>query len=155
MVVLLVAALVVFGPERLPEIAAQLGRGLRQLRGMLDGMSAEVRSGLGPEIAELDLKTLHPKNLLASLMADESPAVAPQLAQAVTPLPVSAAQDLSGAPLAPDLATPPEATDTTIERPLYAVAFEIPTGTDAMTLLRNPVDVSDLVAPWDEPAAAP
>lgn len=73
MAVLLVVALVIFGPDRLPEIAAQLGRFLRQARGMFDNMSSELKSSMGPELADADLRSLHPRRYLADLMDDSTP----------------------------------------------------------------------------------
>lgn len=73
MAVLLVVALVVFGPERLPEIAAQLGRWIRQLRTTFDSMSSELKTSMGPELADMDLRSLHPKRYLADLLEDTEP----------------------------------------------------------------------------------
>lgn len=71
--VLLVLGLVVFGPERLPEIAAQAGRALRHVRQALTGMTAEIKDSLGPEVGDLNLASLHPRTVLAGLMADDVP----------------------------------------------------------------------------------
>jgi sec-independent protein translocase protein TatB len=59
--VLLVLGLFVFGPERLPKVAQDAGRMLRQLRRMATGVRDDIRAELGPEVADLDLRTLHPK----------------------------------------------------------------------------------------------
>ncbi|MBC7671127.1 MAG: twin-arginine translocase TatA/TatE family subunit, partial [Polaromonas sp.] len=48
MATLAVLALFIFGPERLPKAAADPGRLLRQLRGMGQGVSNDLKSGLGP-----------------------------------------------------------------------------------------------------------
>ncbi len=70
--VLLVLGLFVFGPERLPSLAQDAGRSLRKLRTYLKGMSADLRTELGPEIGELDLKSLHPKEFVRKhLFEDE------------------------------------------------------------------------------------
>ncbi len=42
LLVLAVLALVIFGPERLPSIAAQAGRMLRELRRMAEGARSEL-----------------------------------------------------------------------------------------------------------------
>ena len=69
---ILVLALFVFGPERLPGIASEAGKTLRRLRGYLKGMSDDLRSELGPEIGDLDLKSLHPKEFVRKhLLEDE------------------------------------------------------------------------------------
>jgi sec-independent protein translocase protein TatB len=62
--VLLVIGLFVFGPERLPKAARDAGRMLRQLRQMATGMRNDLRSELGPELADLDLRSLHPRTFV-------------------------------------------------------------------------------------------
>jgi Tat protein translocase TatB subunit len=44
MVVILIIALLVFGPERLPEIARQVGRFMRQVRSMSDDVQRAIMS---------------------------------------------------------------------------------------------------------------
>jgi Sec-independent protein secretion pathway components len=48
LLVLAVIALVVFGPDELPTIAAQAGRALRDLRQIAEGAKNDLRDGLGP-----------------------------------------------------------------------------------------------------------
>ena len=62
--VLLLLALFVFGPERLPGLAADAGKALRQARGYLKGMTADLKSELGPEVGDLDLASLHPREFV-------------------------------------------------------------------------------------------
>jgi sec-independent protein translocase protein TatB len=77
-VVLLVIALFVFGPERLPKAAKDAGRMLRQLRSMATGMRENIRSELGPEFADVDLSTLHPKTFVRKhLFEDDDPLFPP------------------------------------------------------------------------------
>lgn len=47
--VVLVFALVVFGPQRLPELARQIGSATRQLRGIQDTVHHEIRAALDPD----------------------------------------------------------------------------------------------------------
>ena len=63
LLVLAVIALVVFGPNELPEIAAQAGRALRDLRQIAEGAKNDLREGLGPEFADFDIEDLNPKRL--------------------------------------------------------------------------------------------
>jgi sec-independent protein translocase protein TatB len=66
--VLVIAALFVFGPERLPQVTAQAVRALRQLRAMASGAREQLTDAIGPEIADLDvLKDLKDLNQLNSL----------------------------------------------------------------------------------------
>lgn len=59
--VLLVVGLFVFGPERLPKVARDAGRMLRQLRRMAQGVRDDLQAELGPEVGDLDLRSLHPR----------------------------------------------------------------------------------------------
>lgn len=60
-IVLLVVAIVVLGPERLPEYAAKLGRLVRQLRVMADGAKAQLKDQLGPEFDDLNWRQYDPR----------------------------------------------------------------------------------------------
>jgi sec-independent protein translocase protein TatB len=63
LLVLAVIALVVFGPDELPKIAAQAGRALRDLRQIAEGAMNDLREGLGPELADFEIEDLNPKRL--------------------------------------------------------------------------------------------
>ena len=51
--ILIVAGLLILGPERLPSAAAWLGRTVRQVRDYANGAREQLRSELGPEFDEL------------------------------------------------------------------------------------------------------
>jgi len=70
LLVLGVIAIVIFGPEQLPRIAAQAGRALRDLRRLAEGATRDLREGLGPEFAEFDVTDLHPKNFVRKHLLD-------------------------------------------------------------------------------------
>ena len=77
LLVLAVIALVVFGPNELPKIAAQAGRALRDLRQIAEGAMNDLRDGLGPELAGFDIEDLNPqrlahKHLFGDLNADQA-----------------------------------------------------------------------------------
>ncbi|GAA2722680.1 sec-independent translocase [Actinocorallia aurantiaca] len=61
--VLAVLALVIFG-EKLPSVAQQAGRTLRQLRQMAQSAQNDLRDGLGPEFKDFDPRDLNPKSLV-------------------------------------------------------------------------------------------
>ncbi|MFC6081400.1 sec-independent translocase [Sphaerisporangium aureirubrum] len=61
---LVVIALLVLGPEKLPQAAAQAGRALRQLRQMANNARTDLQDNLGPEFANFDPTDLHPKNFV-------------------------------------------------------------------------------------------
>ncbi len=60
-VVLLVVALVVVGPERLPEYAAQLAKLVRQVRDFAFSAREQVRSEMGSEFDDVDWQALDPR----------------------------------------------------------------------------------------------
>jgi sec-independent protein translocase protein TatB len=70
--VLAVIALIVFGPNELPKVAAQAGRMLRDLRRIAEGAKADLREGLGPEFQEFDFDDLNPKTFVRKHLFDES-----------------------------------------------------------------------------------
>jgi sec-independent protein translocase protein TatB len=82
LVVLFLVAMFVFGPERLPKVAADAGRMLRQLRKMAKGATEDLRAELGPELADLDLASLNPRTFVAKhlLSDDEDEEERPSLA---------------------------------------------------------------------------
>ena len=64
LLVLAVIAVVIFGPDQLPRVAAQAGRALRELRRLADGARRDLREGLGPEFSEFDFTDLDPRNFV-------------------------------------------------------------------------------------------
>jgi sec-independent protein translocase protein TatB len=89
LLVLAVVGLLVFGPERLPKAAADAARAVRQLRTLARGAAADLKAELGPEMAELDLASLHPRRIVASVLDDDEPMTRPPAnrAQPLTPAP--------------------------------------------------------------------
>jgi sec-independent protein translocase protein TatB len=61
---LIVIALFVFGPDKLPRVARDAGRMLRQLREMANGARTQLKSELGPEFADLDFDSLNPRTFV-------------------------------------------------------------------------------------------
>jgi sec-independent protein translocase protein TatB len=77
--VLAVLGLIIFGPDRLPKAAADAARLLRQLRAMARGAANDLRAELGPEMADLDLRSLHPRRFVEdALFGDDDPPAAPE-----------------------------------------------------------------------------
>jgi sec-independent protein translocase protein TatB len=71
--VLLVLGLFLFGPDRLPGMAADAGRLLRRLRAYLTEMTAELKDELGPDLADLDLRALHPREIVRRNLLEDEP----------------------------------------------------------------------------------
>ncbi|MHA7241139.1 Sec-independent protein translocase family protein [Arthrobacter sp. TMS1-12-1] len=61
LVVLALIAVLVLGPERLPEYAAQLARLVKGLRRMATGAREQLREEVGPELDEVDWRKLDPR----------------------------------------------------------------------------------------------
>ena len=94
--VLMLVALFVVGPERLPGFAAEAGRTLRSLRKQVKGLTDDLKTELGPEFADVDLRSLHPRTFVQKhLLEDdaEEPSTFDLLG--------GAAGTTSGPPLAP------------------------------------------------------
>ena len=71
LLVLGVIALIVFGPERLPGLAAQAGRALRELRRMAEGAKSELQQNLGPEFSEFDINDINPRHFVRKHLLDD------------------------------------------------------------------------------------
>jgi sec-independent protein translocase protein TatB len=90
--VILVIALLAFGPDRLPDFARQAGRMVRQLRTFANNARDDIRAELGPEYADFQLQDLDPrkairKHILEAWDEDEDgPATKRPVAAADRPL---------------------------------------------------------------------
>ncbi len=103
---LLLLTLFIVGPERLPGVARDAGRALRSLRTTVKGMTEDLKTELGPEFQDVDLRSLHPKTFVQKhlLSDDEEPSTLDLLG--------GTAGRTGGAPLAQGEA-PPWDPDTT------------------------------------------
>ncbi|MBO0774767.1 MAG: Sec-independent protein translocase subunit TatB [Actinobacteria bacterium] len=93
LLVLAVLAVVIFGPDQLPRVAAQAGRALRELRRMADGARSDLRENLGPEFADFDFNDLHPRTFVRKHLLDgfeENEPEIPDLTQAAAEEPALA-----------------------------------------------------------------
>ncbi len=70
LMVILVVAVVVFGPDRLPDYARQAGRLVRQLRNMARSAQDDLRRELGPEYSDLKLSDLDPRAAIRKHILD-------------------------------------------------------------------------------------
>ncbi len=61
-IVLLLVLVVIIGPQRLPEYTRKLTQWVRQLRLFLDNAKAQIAEEVGPELADLNLQDLDPRN---------------------------------------------------------------------------------------------
>jgi sec-independent protein translocase protein TatB len=77
-VVLALAALFIFGPDRLPDLAKDAAAGLKKVRSAITGVRAQVDESLGDDLAklrDLDLRQYHPRTFIRNqLLADDEAA---------------------------------------------------------------------------------
>ena len=70
-VLLLVIAVILFGPERLPDLARKAARLLRYLRTVAGSAQQQLNKELGPEFEDLDFRDLHPRTFVQKHLLDE------------------------------------------------------------------------------------
>jgi sec-independent protein translocase protein TatB len=75
--VLALAALFIFGPEKLPDLAKDAAAGLKKVRAAISGVREQMNESLGedlPELRDLDLRKYHPRTFLRDqLLGDDEP----------------------------------------------------------------------------------
>jgi sec-independent protein translocase protein TatB len=64
LVVIALVAVVVFGPDKLPELAKQAAVLLRKAREFANSARDDLREELGPEFADLELRDLDPRAIV-------------------------------------------------------------------------------------------
>ena len=71
-VLLAVAALFIFGPERLPQAAAQAAKMLKQIRNMANNARSELTNELGPEFGNINFEDLNPRTFIRKNLLEGS-----------------------------------------------------------------------------------
>lgn len=128
MLILVIAGLVILGPERLPGAIRWTTGALRQARDYISGATSQLREDLGPEFEDLreplselnKLRGMTPRAALTKHLLDgddslftgkfDGPADKPLSSPAPTP---RDAQESPDAPTAPDTPRSPDAATTT------------------------------------------
>jgi sec-independent protein translocase protein TatB len=71
MVALVILAIVIFGPEKLPKMIGDVVRTLRKFREFSSSARADLKKELGPEFQDMHLEDLNPKTFVRkNLMGD-------------------------------------------------------------------------------------
>ena len=60
-ILLIVLAVVILGPDRLPEYASKLASLVRQVRTMAEGAKSQLREQMGPEFDDIDWRQYDPR----------------------------------------------------------------------------------------------
>ena len=71
LLLILILGVVLFGPEKLPIFARKAARVFVYLRDIANNAKTTLRTELGPEYADLELKDLHPKAFIAKHLREE------------------------------------------------------------------------------------
>lgn len=103
LVIILVVAMLVIGPERLPVYAEQLGSLVRRGRDLLQTAKARVDDELGPEFndvdwSKLDPRQYDPRKIVRDALLDDTPYAGPAGSGSLA---AERAADRYGAPPAP------------------------------------------------------
>ena len=64
MALIALVAVLVFGPDKIPDLARQAGAMLRKARQFANAARDELRTELGPDYADLELKDLDPRTIV-------------------------------------------------------------------------------------------
>ncbi|MFC8173610.1 sec-independent translocase [Streptomyces sp. NPDC057242] len=64
LVTLVVLAVLVFGPDKLPKVIQDVSRFVRKIREFSDSAKNDIRSELGPEFKDFEFEDLNPKTFL-------------------------------------------------------------------------------------------
>jgi sec-independent protein translocase protein TatB len=102
--IIVVLALLLVGPERLPQYTAQLARLVRRLKSFAVDAKERVTDELGPEIADVDWSKLDPRQydprrIVRDALLDDGPA---RGARATPVAPARAAASAGPAPFDPE-----------------------------------------------------
>ncbi|MEV6327153.1 sec-independent translocase [Streptomyces sp. NPDC051909] len=70
LVTLVVLAVLIFGPDKLPKVIQDVSRFIRKIREFSDSAKADIRSELGPEFKDFEFEDLNPKNFIRKQLAE-------------------------------------------------------------------------------------
>ena len=71
LVALVVLAVLIFGPDKLPKLIQDAARMIRKVRAFSDNAKADIRSELGPEFKDFEFEDLHPKTFVRKHVLDK------------------------------------------------------------------------------------
>lgn len=71
LLVLIIAAVVVFGPDKLPEFFRKAARVVRYVRGIANNAQTQLRQELGSDFDDFDFRDLNPRQFVQKHLFDE------------------------------------------------------------------------------------
>jgi len=70
LVTLVVLAVLIFGPEKLPKVIQDVSRFSRKIREFSDSAKQDIRAELGPEFKDFEFEDLNPKTFIRKQLAE-------------------------------------------------------------------------------------
>ncbi|MFE5403574.1 sec-independent translocase [Streptomyces sp. NPDC056580] len=71
LVTIIVLAVLVFGPDKLPKVIQDVTRTIRKIREFSESAKQDIRSELGPEFKDFEFEDLNPKTFIRKQMNNE------------------------------------------------------------------------------------
>ncbi|MFE2355045.1 sec-independent translocase [Streptomyces parvulus] len=71
LVALVVLAVLVFGPDKLPKVIQDVTRTIRKIREFSDSAKQDIRQELGPEFKDFEFEDLNPKTFIRKQMEND------------------------------------------------------------------------------------
>ncbi|WP_181767353.1 sec-independent translocase [Streptomyces albidus (ex Kaewkla and Franco 2022)] len=71
LVALVILAVLIFGPEKLPKVIQDVSGFIRKVRQFSDNAKEDIRSELGPEFKDFEFEDLNPKNFARKHLLDD------------------------------------------------------------------------------------
>ena len=84
LLVLIVIAVILFGPEKLPEFARKAARVVKYLRGMAGNAQQQLSKELGPGFEDIDVRDLNAKAFIQKHLLDDVEPVVADVKQELT-----------------------------------------------------------------------
>ncbi|MDX3078145.1 sec-independent translocase [Streptomyces sp. MI02-7b] len=69
-VALVILAVLVFGPDKLPKVIRDVTQFIRKVREFSDSAKADIRKELGPEFKDFEFEDLNPRNFVRKQLLD-------------------------------------------------------------------------------------
>jgi len=73
LLVLGLIALVIFGPDKLPQVARDAGRMIRQFKAIAQQARSDLKSELGDTVGDFDFEDLNPRTFVRKHLLDDGP----------------------------------------------------------------------------------
>ncbi|MFF4156627.1 sec-independent translocase [Streptomyces sp. NPDC001678] len=71
LITLIVLAVLIFGPDKLPKMIQDVSRTLRKIREFSENAKEDIRSELGPEFKDFEFEDLNPKTFVRKHVMDK------------------------------------------------------------------------------------